>query len=148
MARRTLLHRSPTVVLLGLALLVLAGCVTQVKVVWSTETEMNTAGFNLYRSESAEGPFDVKINDELIPASPDPMTGGDYSYVDRTARPGVTYYYQLQEVEKSGGTNVYGPIDVRAGGLVWWQGIVLGVLAAGVLTIWVLGGRREARAIA
>jgi len=118
-------------------LLMTAGCTAPVRVEWSTETEMNTAGFNLYRSESPDGPFDVKVNDQLIPASSDPLTGGQYSFIDRTARSGVTYYYQLQEVEKTGGVNTYGPIDVRAGGLRWWYGGVLGVLVVIVLALWV-----------
>jgi hypothetical protein len=101
---------------------------------------MNTAGFNLYRSTSPEGPFDVKVNEQLIPASPDPVTGGKYSFVDRTARPGVMYYYRLQEVEKTGTVNQYGPIAVRASGFDWRLGVVLGGLAAVVLALWIVGG--------
>lgn len=71
---------------------------------WSTASELNTAGFNLYRSESPDGPFS-KINDNLIPASPDPLTGGSYSYTDKNVSPGRTYYYQLEDVEISGGLN-------------------------------------------
>jgi hypothetical protein len=125
-------------------LLLVAGCTAPVVVEWSTETEMNTAGFNLDPGEFPEGPFDFKVNDQLIPASSDPLTGGEYSFVDHTARPGKTYYYQLQEVEKTGSTNAYGPIAVRANGLDWRHAAVLGVLASGVLVIWVRS-RRERR---
>ena len=100
------------------------------RVEWSTETEMNTAGFNLYRGESADGPFDVKVNDQLIPPAADPLTGGKYQYVDKTARAGVTYYYRLEEVERNGGTNNFGPISVRAGGLEWWHLLVLVVIGS------------------
>ena len=34
---------------------------------WSTESEVNTAGFNVYRSDSEDGPW-TKINSQLIPA--------------------------------------------------------------------------------
>ena len=98
--------------------LALSACVAPVRVEWSTETEMNTAGFNLRRGESADGPFDVKVNDQLIPPAADPLTGGKYEYVDKTARPGVTYYYRLEEVERNGGTNNFGPISVRGAGVV------------------------------
>ena len=120
----------------------LSGCAAPVRVEWSTETEMNTAGFNLYRSESADGPFDVKVNEQIIPPAADPITGGNYQYVDKTAQPGVTYYYKLEEVEKSGGMNSFGPISVRAGGLAWWHFLVLGVLGALVLFLWLRGGRK------
>lgn len=124
------------------AALVLGGCTAPVRVTWKTETEMNTAGFNLYRGLSPEGPFDTKVNDALIPPSTDPLTGGDYSYIDRTAQAGVTYYYELQEVERGGAINKFGPISVRPGGLDWRHGLVLGVLALLVLALWWRGGRQ------
>ena len=112
------------------------------RVEWSTETEMNTAGFNLYRGESADGPFDVKVNAQLIPPATDPLTGGKYEYVDETARPGVTYFYRLEEVERNGGTNNFGPISVRAGGLEWWHVLVLVLLGGGAAALWFFGGKR------
>jgi hypothetical protein len=131
--------------LLIIMLALLSGCAAPVRVEWTTETEMNTAGFNLYRGESADGPFDVKVNEQIIPPAADPITGGNYQYVDKTAQPGVTYYYKLEEVEKNGGTNSFGPISVRAGGLEWWHVLVLVVLAAVAVALWLLGGRREAK---
>ena len=126
-------------------LFALSGCAAPVRVEWSTETEMNTAGFNLYRGESPDGPFDVKVNAQLIPPAADPLTGGSYQYIDKTAKPGVTYYYKLEEVEKNGGANSYGPISVHAGGLEWWHTLVLVGLAVGAVALWLLGGRKEAR---
>lgn len=123
-------------------LLFLAGCTGQVEVTWRTESEINTAGFNLYRGLSPTGPFDVKVNDQLIPASPDPLTGGEYRFVDRTVRPGVTYYYQLQEVETDGQVNSYGPIAVRVQGLDWRHAAMLGGLALAVLALWIWGAPR------
>jgi hypothetical protein len=118
-----------------------AGCAAPVIVEWSTESEMNTAGFNLYRSEFPGGPFSFKVNDQLIPASSDPLAGSNYSFLDRAARPGRTYYYQLQEVERTGDVNLYGPIAVRANGLDWRHAAVLVLLAAIVLIIWIGSGR-------
>ncbi|MGQ9491610.1 MAG: hypothetical protein ACUVR4_00790 [Anaerolineae bacterium] len=62
-------------VLLVFLAVVLTGCTAPVRIEWRTETEINTAGFNLYRSESPAGPFDVKVNDQLIPPAADPLTG-------------------------------------------------------------------------
>jgi hypothetical protein len=123
-------------------LFALSGCTAPVRVEWSTETEMNTAGFNLYRGDSADGPFDVKVNDQLIPPAADPLTGGKYQYVDKAARAGVTYYYRLEEVERNGGTNDFGPISVRAGGLEWWHLLVLVGLAVVVMALWIFGRKR------
>ena len=125
-------------------ILAASGCTAPVRVEWSTETEMNTAGFDLYRGESPDGPFDVKVNDQLIPPSNDPLTGGEYRYEDKTAAPGVTYYYQLREIEKTGAVNTYGPISVQAGKLAWWQIVVFVVLAVAAVALWAFGGRKNA----
>jgi hypothetical protein len=123
-------------------MLALSGCAAPVRVEWTTETEMNTAGFNLYRGVSADGPFDVKVNAQLIPPAADPLTGGKYQYVDQTARAGVTYYYRLEEVERNGSANNFGPISVRAGGLEWWHVLILALLGVGVAALWILGRKR------
>ena len=68
---------------------------------WSTETEVNTAGFNVYRSLSEDGPWQ-QINPRLIPGSPDPVLGGSYAFTDTEVIAGVTYWYELEEVELSG----------------------------------------------
>jgi hypothetical protein len=68
---------------------------------WSTETEVNTAGFNVYRSLSEEGPWE-KINPRLIPGSPDPLRGGSYVFTDTNVIAGVAYWYELEEVELGG----------------------------------------------
>ena len=80
---------------------------------WTTESEVNLAGFNLYRSDDPEGPY-IKVNDALIPASPDPVTGGSYVYTDTAVTAGVTYYYKLEDVELDGSSTMHGPIEVAA----------------------------------
>lgn len=131
----------PSLLAFIFVILAASGCASAVRVEWHTETEMNTAGFNLYRGESAEGPFDVKVNEQLIPSSADALTGGDYVYIDKNARAGVTYYYRLEEVERNGATVAYGPISVRAGGLAWWHIAALGGLGGLMLFVWLRGGK-------
>ena len=115
---------------------------------WATESEVNLAGFNIYRSESPDGPY-VKLNDTLIPASPDPIAGGSYSYSDATAEPGVTYYYQLEDVELDGKGTMHGPIVAVGGGdvvspLFQASGLLalLGAVLLGVAVLVVRGRRR------
>ncbi|HEY65208.1 MAG TPA: hypothetical protein G4O02_11620, partial [Caldilineae bacterium] len=122
-----------------------AGCTSQgapIVVEWSTETEVNTVGFNLYRAESPDGPFE-KINKELIPASPDPLAGGHYVYTDTNVIAGRTYYYQLEDVESTGATTRHGPIVVRAEPQ-WprWVWAVSGVALALLIAWWRTRGRR------
>lgn len=126
---------------LGLLLLVVAACTVPVTVEWSTEVEMDTAGFDLYRGETPEGPFDVKVNDQLIPATDDPLAGGEYRYLDDTAQAGRIYYYILQEVERNGQVNTYGPIEVHASWLDARWVVVLVGLALVAAVAWFLALR-------
>ena len=80
---------------------------------WTTESEVNVAGFNLYRGESPDGPY-VKVNTALIPGASDPLLGGKYVYTDTNVVAGRTYYYKLEDVELGGTTTVHGPIAVVA----------------------------------
>ena len=101
---------------------------------WTTASELDTAGFNLYRSESPDGPF-TRINPQLIPASSDPLIGGSYVYTDTHVVAGQTYYYQLEDVETSGRTTRHGPVAVRATG----GGRTSGLLVAGLMLLAALG---------
>ncbi len=101
----------------ALALVLLVACGSPNPVVtirWTTKSEYNTAGFNLYRAESEDGPY-VKINATLIPAKDDPALGGDYVYTDTQVVAGHTYYYKLEDLDTTGVREMHGPIKVVAG---------------------------------
>ncbi|MCZ7568520.1 MAG: hypothetical protein M5U01_08015 [Ardenticatenaceae bacterium] len=107
-----------------------------VLVEWETKSELDTVGFHLYRSASPDGPYE-RITSALIPASPDPTSGGTYRYPDRNVVPGTTYYYQLEDIETGGTSTRHGPIEVVAhGGWNPWGLLSLAaiILAAAVST--------------
>lgn len=69
---------------------------------WRTWSEMNVAGFNVWRSSTLDGTYE-KLNAKLISSkNPGEMTGAHYTYRDRTALPGQKYFYKLEVV---GGTS-------------------------------------------
>ena len=80
---------------------------------WSTATELDTAGFNLYRAESDQGPY-TRLNTELIPASPDPLVGGSYVFTDTHVVAGQTYFYQLEDIDTSGAANRHETVQATA----------------------------------
>jgi len=86
---------------------------TVVLVEWSTASELDTAGYNVYRSENPENDF-VKINAQVIPGSNDPWVGSDYSFTDEAVVPGTTYYYLLDDVGMDGTTSRHGPVEITA----------------------------------
>jgi hypothetical protein len=82
-----------------------------VAVDWTTTMEVDTIGFHVWRSTSADGDY-VKVSDALVPsADPGANTGGSYHFEDAQAKVGTTYFYKLEEVETGGATNWYGPVS-------------------------------------
>ena len=101
---------------------------------WTTASELNTAGFNLYRSDAKAGDY-TRLNTDVIPGSTDPLTGGSYVYTDTNVIAGRTYYYQLEDVETSGDVTRHEPYQVVAstnpGTKVY---VAIGLIGAALIT--------------
>ena len=74
---------------------------TGVVIRWTTESSVDNAGFNILRSENLSGPF-TKINPALIAGSGTTGESSAYLFTDSSAKPGVVYYYRLEEVSLRG----------------------------------------------
>jgi len=81
-----------------------------VELSWATASELSNLGFHLYRSDAAEGPF-TRISSSLIPGLGSSATGQSYSYRDAGLVNGRTYFYELEDVETTGGTERHGPMS-------------------------------------
>jgi len=115
----------------------------QVVVTWETASEVGSAGFLLYRSDSPDGPF-VLITENPIPAQGDPLAGASYHYQDSRVSWGQRYFYQLEEVERSGARNRYPDTVEGRAGMGWPWALAGGALMA---TVVVLIGRPGAAAL-
>lgn len=93
----------------------------EIRVEWTTGTEYNTAGFNVYRSETADGEFE-QINEQLIPSQAGMVSGATYVFVDRQVRVGQTYYYMLEDVEYSNARHRHEIVTGSASFVTWWSG--------------------------
>ena len=71
---------------------------------WTTESELDNAGFNIYRSESRNGEF-TKVNEQLIQGKGTTAERSTYKWVDTSAKPGAVYYYQIEDVSFAGERN-------------------------------------------
>jgi len=81
---------------------------------WSTESEIENLGFNIYRSTKYNPPAGGQlsmINDQLIPGAGNSSSRHDYEYVDNGLTNGVTYWYKLEDVDYTGNTELHGPIS-------------------------------------
>ncbi len=68
---------------------------------WTTESEVDNAGFNLRRSETRKSGFTL-INPALIAGAGTTGERQTYTFTDTSAKPGVEYYYQIEEVAFDG----------------------------------------------
>jgi hypothetical protein len=86
-----------------------------VRVYWTTATEIQTLGFNLYRADTEDFATAIRINDELIPAQ---GTGGSqgasYELLDGDVTVGNDYYYWLEDMDTAGQTTLHGPVSTNA----------------------------------
>lgn len=99
---------------LGVTLAGLAAELTPdgVTITWETVSELNNAGFNLYRAESAEGPW-TRLNETLI-ATLTPGSGEGHAYLwqDAAGETDRILFYQLEDVALDGTTALHDPISV------------------------------------
>ena len=68
---------------------------------WTTESEFDTAGFNILRSETKNGTFKI-LNPELIKGAGTTDKQNEYTWTDTTAKPNTVYYFQLEDVSHAG----------------------------------------------
>ena len=72
-----------------------------VVITWSTQSELNNAGFFIKRSQQRDGQFQV-INATMIAGAGTTSEKQSYTYTDSTAQPNVVYYYQIEDVSLDG----------------------------------------------
>ena len=114
---------------LGVAIVYL-GWPPHIIVTWETASEVDTAGFLVHRSLSPDGSFEL-VTDSPVPARGDPLVGASYQYEDRNLVWGQQYFYQLEEVERSGNRNPSADIVEGRAGAGWgWALGASGLLAA------------------
>jgi hypothetical protein len=75
---------------------------------WTTEAEMDNAGFNILRAESENGEY-VKINAAIIPSKAGAAAGASYQFIDSNAQNRKTYFYKLEDIDVSGTAKQHGP---------------------------------------
>jgi len=81
-------------------------------ITWRTESEVNSAGFHVWKSEEESGDY-IKISQDLIPSQGGSSSSAhEYTFQDRDVRSGIIYWYKIQELSTTGETEFYGPISV------------------------------------
>ena len=68
---------------------------------WTTESEVDNAGFYIYRSETKDGEFKV-VTPTMIQGAGTTGERNEYTWTDTTAKPNTVYYYQIEDVSHAG----------------------------------------------
>ncbi len=68
---------------------------------WTTESEVDNAGFYIYRSQTKDGTFKV-VNPTLIQGAGTTSERNEYTWTDTTAKPNTVYYYQIEDISHAG----------------------------------------------
>ncbi len=76
---------------------------------WRTGSEFDNLGFHLYRSTSPAGPWE-RITTSLIPGLGSSPEGARYRYTETLLENGRTYFYNLEDIETTGRTEIHGPV--------------------------------------
>ncbi len=97
-----------------------------VVITWSTQSELNNAGFFVKRSQQRDGQFKV-INAAMIAGAGTTSEKQFYTYTDTTAQPNVVYYYQIEDVSLDGnrqtltrGMRLKGHVSVAGKATLTW----------------------------
>jgi len=103
-----------------------------IQITWKTVSEIDNAGFHLWRSDAQDGGYS-KITAALIPAEGGPTWGAEYEYKDIDVKPGRTYYYKLEDIDDQGLSIFHGPVSATleapvVPALSEWGAIVLSLI--------------------
>ncbi len=76
---------------------------------WATASEVDNFGFDVFRSENEEGPFD-RLNSEVIEGAGTTDEPQRYQWVDDTIDPRKIYYYYVESISMSGVREQFTPV--------------------------------------
>ena len=98
----------------------------EIVIKWVTESELNNAGFNILRSESKDGEFQLVNLKGIIAGNGTTSERHVYEWTDTTAKPNVVYYYQIEDVSLDGNrttldtTHLRGNVTVAGKATTTW----------------------------
>lgn len=76
-----------------------------IRINWTTESEIDNAGFNILRSERPNGQYRI-INDKLIQGAGTSGERNSYLWIDTTTTHDIEYHYKIQDVSFAGETQI------------------------------------------
>jgi hypothetical protein len=113
-----------------------------VKLAWTTGSEVDTAGFYIWKASSKDGDYQ-RLNSSIIPAAGLAPSGASYSCMDASIGNGETCYYMLEDVDMAGHSTFHGPVSASAGtsAILSFKAIPTDIFKGGISTLsWITSG--------
>jgi len=88
---------------------------------WTTQSEVNNLGFEVYRSAEENGEYAMIAsyeNNESLQGAGNSNAAREYTYEDRMLFNGETYWYQIADVDYQGVRTFHGPVSVESPDLI------------------------------
>ena len=80
---------------------------------WTTQSETNNLGWNVYRSETENSEDYFQINEDMIAGAGTSSEQTDYTFADQNeVSPANSYWYWIESVDYGGYTNLHGPARI------------------------------------
>ncbi len=79
---------------------------------WRTESEVNSAGFHVWRSQSENGTY-KPVTTSLMPSQGNGSAATEYKFVDKNVQDEHEYWYKIEEISTDGKSEFFGPISVQ-----------------------------------
>jgi len=80
---------------------------------WTTQSESNNLGWNIYRSDNSDLEYAMQLNYNLIPGAGTCTEPTYYTFEDETELiTESTYWYWLESVSGNGETEIFGPVTL------------------------------------
>ena len=79
---------------------------------WTTESEVDNAGFYIYRSKTRDGEFKI-VNPTIIQGAGTTGERNEYTWTDTTAKPNTVYYYRIEDVSHAGAREQLATVRLR-----------------------------------
>ena len=76
---------------------------------WTTASEIDNFGFDVYRGDTADGPFE-RLTDQPVAGAGTADVPTDYAYVDETIDPTREYFYYVESISMNGERVRFTPI--------------------------------------
>lgn len=87
---------------------------TQPVLQWSTQSEVNNSGWNVYRGDTEDVALTTQINPEIIDGGGTSTNQIEYEFIDEYSYEyDQTYYYWLESVSFDGAVETFGPIALQ-----------------------------------